>query len=208
MRPGLPIVCASLTLAPCGLAQQVPQSFPLPHPGFAPPPPGYPPWPTDLVPVIIQGDRPGLRYTIALARDGYPFAYCPYDCTLQLRPGEYWLRVHEAPGTLEGVRELTIDGPARARVTPRTEDDQSSGKTMGYIGVGLLAGGVVAMLWGVGEAVNGNDERATWLLVLGLGGVAAGSVLTPIGFVRAGRSAPVVEVEPLGRPKGFGRETR
>jgi hypothetical protein len=155
--------------------------------------------PRGYVPVIVRGDRPGLRYSISLEKDQRPFAYCPYDCTLHLVRGDYWLRVHEAPGIIEGQRRFEIEGPSRATVTPRTEDDRSAGKTMGYIGVGLLVGGFVATLWGIGEAVRGEDERATWLVLLGVGALTTGAVLTPIGFVRGGRVAPRVEVEPLER---------
>jgi hypothetical protein len=160
--------------------------------GWQPPPPGY-------VPVVIRGDRPGLRYSVALDKDERPFAYCPYDCTLQLAVGRYWLRVHEAPGIIDGQRRFEIEGPSEARVTPRTEEERSAGKTMGYVGVGLLVGGFVATLWGIGEAVRGDEDRATWALLLGIGGMATGAVLTPIGFVRGGRVAPRIEVEPMGK---------
>lgn len=176
-------------------------TFPQPVPGYRQPPLGWQPPPPGVVPVILAGDRPGLRFTLARDKDQPPFAYCPYDCTLALAPGEYWLTVLATPETVEGARRIEIEGPSHARVEPRTEASRSSGKSMGYIGIGLLAGGFVATLVGINQGVRGEEDNAVLLVLLGLGGIATGAVLTPIGFVRGGRSAPRVEIERLDRSR-------
>jgi hypothetical protein len=178
---------------------QPPPPAPLP-PFYAPPPPWFPMPPPGVVPVIIEGDRPGLRFSIATEKKQPPFAYCPDACTLGLYPGKYWLTVHQSRGIVEGKRAFEVEGPARARVTPRTEEEQSSGRTMGYFGVGLLAGGLASIVWGIGEATRrGSDDSAGTAILLGLGAMVTGAVLTPIGFVRGGRSAPKIEVDRLER---------
>jgi hypothetical protein len=171
----------------------------------APPPPQYPPpWPPapppGAWPVIIQGDRLGMSFSISVDKKQPPFAYCPDACTLTLYPGEYWLSVHQSRGVVPGKRAFTVDGPSRAFVTPRTEEEKSSGRTMGYAGIGLIAGGMAMMLWGIGQSLDGgrdSSDAGFTVFLIGLGGVVTGSVLTPIGFVRGGRSAPLIEVNRL-----------
>jgi hypothetical protein len=175
-----------------------PPSAPAPPP-YAAPPPGWAYPVPGAVPVQFHAKQAGLPFELSRGRDAPAFAHCPGYCALLVPPGEYWLRTLETPTTVEGKRRIKIERASRASVEARTHEDRSSGRTMGYIGVALVAAGAFAMSAGVLQlARNPEEGRGVTLILLGTAGMATGGVLTPIGFVRGFRSAPKVDVAPLG----------
>lgn len=99
------------------------------------------------------------------------------------------------------MRSVTVSGPSRILVEPRNKSDRSTGLLMGIAGIGLVVVGSVAMLSGLAQSyehdINGGGDDGRTLLLAGLVGFTAGAVLTPIGWVKFGRSAPSVEVRSL-----------
>ncbi len=158
------------------------------------PPPGY-------VPVVVEGAPEGAKYTLRLDKRSDVIVTCPGDCLVLLQPREYWLTVHETATTLTGKRNVMVDGPTRLSVQPRTKADRNTGLAMGLGGIGLIVVGAFAMLAGVAQSIDRDDDQGDTLVALGLAGFVGGAVLTPIGWVQFGRSAPQVSSQPLAPPR-------
>lgn len=153
-----------------------------------------------LVPIAIYPETP-VRLELQLPDSRQPVALCQGACTAYLPPGKYRLEVHAGSETRAGGRVVNVPGPSALFVKPRTEGMRTSGLTLGIAGSALLVGGMVLLATALDDGYDGdrdNDRRGT-LLPLGLGAVVVGLVLTPIGWVRFGKSLrPAVDVEPLG----------
>lgn len=140
-------------------------------------------------PVIIEGEPPQARYVLGY-EGAPPFAQCLGACAFQGYPAEYRLAV-SGQGLREGSRTFELTGPSRVVVEPRTEDQRSAGLVLGLVGVSLVAAGATLML------AQDSSRGEGGVLLLGLVTFATGAVLTPVGFVRYGRSSPGISVEPL-----------
>jgi hypothetical protein len=150
------------------------------------------------VPVVLESSQPGPSVSLYLDRKcEQPVAYCPNRCLVYVPPRKYWLEVGESQETLAGRRNVNIDGPSRLVVDPRAKSERSMGLVMGVTGIALLVTGTVVMLGALesSDHPDGNDDIN--LVALGFVGFTAGAILTPIGWVRYGRSAPGVQTEPL-----------
>ncbi len=191
-------------------------SPPAAAPGYAPgqPPPGWAPqyapqpyWPPPgYVPVVITGDPSPLTVSLSYDKKSPAIVQCGGDCTVYVPPREYWITVEESPETVGGKRSIEVNGPTRLEVEPRTKSSRSTGLAMGIGGIGLLVVGTVAMMAGLVQSIDNsvdsdggrrNNDDGTSLLLLGLAGFTAGAVLTPVGWVKFGRSAPGVNVQAL-----------
>jgi hypothetical protein len=142
--------------------------------------------------VVIRGQRPWLRITLAEDDASLPFVRCRGDCTVFVHPSDYWLTVGATADLPEGSRRIEIEGPTELRVTPREERARSGG--LGLAGVMSLGGG--AGLIAV-AALSENNENRGGVLALGLVSMATGLVLTIIAIARGRTSAPDVEARPL-----------
>ena len=192
--PPAPSAPAPSTPAPSATpVQPAPGGYLRPYSPY--PPPGY-------VPLVLEGSQPGLSFTLSLDRKAErPVVRCPDRCLVYVTPNEYWLSVGESSDTLAGRRKVSVDGPSRLVVDPRTKSARSTGLTLGVSGIVLLFVGSIALLAGIGESLDENSESGSNLAVLGLGGMVAGAILTPIGWVQFGRSAPGVQNEQLMRAR-------
>lgn len=162
------------------------------HAQIAPPPWYPPPPPYGSVPVVIQGDRPGLRFTLSRSERLPPFARCRGDCTVFVMPREYWLTVGATRDTFQGSRMVEVDRPRRILVMPASRGGGRGG-TLGIVGFSLLAGGVGAIGYGL---LSSADETGTWV-VAGAGAVAAGLVISIVAGSRSEPSDPKIRIEPL-----------
>jgi hypothetical protein len=154
--------------------------------------------------LVITGDPSPLTVSLSYDKKSAPIVQCGGDCTVYVPPREYWITVEETGETIKGKRSIEVNGPTRLEVEPRSKSGRSTGLAMGIGGIGLIVVGTVAMMAGLvqsfdhsvdGEPRGGDD--GTSLLLLGLAGFTAGAVLTPIGWVKYGRSAPGVNVQAL-----------
>lgn len=147
-----------------------------------------------LLPVAINSEQPQARFSFYLQGQGpshTPASACEGPCRLQLRPGGYSLKV-EGPGLVTGTERIYIAGPTQLNVEGRTTSERSTGLTLGIVGLGLLATGFTFAV-----AAQSEDETKSGLLFLGIGGMIAGAVLTPIGWIKYGRSSPTVTASSL-----------
>ena len=152
----------------------------------AQPPPG-------AVPVVVVGEQPMLRLTLATEEDAPPFARCHGACTVFLYPSDYWLTVGATSETAEGTRRVKIEGPTELRVTPREE--RPAGGTLGFVGACLAGGGIG--LFAVGLAGSGDGEGGAGFMVLGLLSAVTGLVLGIASATGSDNAAPDVESRPL-----------
>ncbi len=155
-----------------------------------------------LVPIAIYPETP-VRLELQMPDTRQPVALCQGACTAYLPPGKYRLAVHAGSDTRAGNRVVNVPGPSALFVKPRSEGMRTSGLALGIAGSALLVGGMVLLATTLqddydGDGYRDDNHRAT-LVPLGLGAVVVGLVLTPIGWVRFGKSLrPAVDVEPLG----------
>ncbi len=157
------------------------------------------------MPVVLEGSEPGLSFSLyADKKLEKPVVRCPDRCLVYVPPQKYWLSVSEGSETLAGRRQVNVDGPSRLVVEPRSKSDRSTGLAMGIGGIALVVVGSVAMLAGAIQSIDNVDNPDNHsndggnLVALGLAGFVAGAILTPIGWVQFGRSAPGVQTEALG----------
>jgi hypothetical protein len=156
--------------------------------------------PPGVVPIAIYPETP-VRLELQMPDSRRPVALCQGACTAYLPPGKYRLEVHPGLDTRAGARTVNIPGPSALFVKPRSESMRSSGLTMAVAGSALLLGGMVMLTSALRDEWDGDGDssRHDTLVPLGLGAIVVGLVLTPIGWVRFGKSLrPAVEVEPLG----------
>ncbi len=156
-----------------------------------------------MFPVVLIGSRSDAVYLVGYAdreRDVTypPFAQCLGSCQLYAPPAKYAVEVR-GKNVREGKRTFELKEPSKVTVTPRDDSDRTAGLAMGVIGIVMIAGGLVLLA----TTAENNDGGGADNLVpgspgmLGLAILAGGAVLTPIGFVRYGATAPTVKVEPL-----------
>ena len=153
-----------------------------------------------LVPIAIYPETP-VRLELQMPDTRQPVALCAGACTAYLPPGKYRLEVHPAGETRGGARVVNIPGPSSLFVTPRSEGMRTSGLTLGITGSALLVGGMVLLATALSDdwdADGRSSRRNDALVPLGVGAVVVGLVLTPIGWIRFGKSLrPAVDVQPL-----------
>jgi hypothetical protein len=151
------------------------------------------------VPVAIYPERP-VRLELQMPDSRLPVALCQGACTAYVPPGKYRLEVHPGLDTRAGARTVNIPGPSALFVKPRTEGMRSSGLALGVTGSALVMFGFVTLVTTLDDGPNpDHDDRNQVLVPMALVGLVVGLVLTPIGWVRFGKSLrPAVEVEPLG----------
>jgi hypothetical protein len=168
------------------------------------PPPGY-------VPLVLQGAVPGMSYEIAPdGKNTAPIAGCPTDCMVYVPPGKYRITVGETLDTRSGKRVVDVFLPTRAFVEPRTKSDKETGLIMGIGGSALVVTGIVGLVVSLtanthcpdgfsSGSTSTNRCKTEWTTgaTLSLLAMIAGCVLTPIGWVQFGRSAPTVTSSPL-----------
>jgi len=133
--------------------------------------------------------HPGNESTIFFCRSQLCVAYLPI--------GEYEVYVSPTPDYAEGKRRVKIEQPTQLKIEPRDASAQTTGLAMGVGGTVLAIAGFTTLLIGASRACDDTsctDERDT-LLWLSLGGLIAGAILTPIGWVRFAKSfRPGVQV--------------
>lgn len=118
---------------------------------------------------------------------------------LPLFEGDYFLKIDETKNFIGGKRRFEVHAPSEVSIEPRTYDDRATGQLMGGIGIGLVVLGAVGMV-AAGLPVDGerrDDGGEQALFAVSFFGFIGGAVLTPIGWIEAGRSAPVLSVTPL-----------
>ncbi len=150
------------------------------------------------VPVAIYPERP-VRLELQMPDTRLPVALCQSACTAYVPPGKYRLFVHPGFETRAGGRVVNVPGPSALFVKPRTEGMHTGGLAMGVTGSALVMFGFVTLLTTLDNPQPDHDDRNQVLVPMALVGLVVGLVLTPIGWVRFGKSLrPAVEVEPLG----------
>jgi hypothetical protein len=194
-------VVASL-LAPSLAFAQAPPPQPQPY-AVAPtqPPPGY-------VPLLLQGATPGMSYQLTPdVKNATPIAGCPGDCVVYVPPGKYRLTVGETADTRSGRRTIEVYLPTRAFVEPRTKSEKETGLIMGIAGSAMFVGGLIGLVVSLTantdcsntSSIDGRRCKTEWTngATVSLLTLIAGAVLSPIGWVQFGRSAPAVTSTPL-----------
>jgi hypothetical protein len=156
--------------------------------------------------VLVRGTAPELRVDLLArwARVGRdePVASCWTPCDLELPRATYKLRVHETADFLDGYRTVDIDEPAVVSVHPGSRSTRTVGLILGIAGpVAAVIGGSMSLIaMGHDSEPSDGSVRAT-LAYTGLGLVAAGIIVTPIGWiVFATAGTPGVTVTPGHAP--------
>ncbi|MBK7578768.1 MAG: hypothetical protein IPI67_01065 [Myxococcales bacterium] len=150
---------------------------------------------------MFRAEDPALSFSLTRDKDGRPIARCDAECVVPLVTGKYFLQIEDSARFVRGRRRFEVSEPSEIGIEPRTHAQQSGGVVMGSVGIGLLVAGIAGMLAGgipLGHGSEDRDGAKQSLFLLGLLGFAGGAVLTPIGWVRAGRSGPALTVTPLG----------
>lgn len=154
--------------------------------------------PPGAVPIAIYPKTP-VRLELQMPDSRRPVALCQGACTAYLPPGRYRLEVHPGYETRGGARVVNVPGPSALFVTPRSEGMRTSGLAMGVAGSALVMFGFVTLVTTLDDPHHENDDRNQVLVPMALVGLVVGLVLTPIGWVRFGKSLrPAVDVQPLG----------
>jgi len=137
-------------------------------------------------PVLVQlagGEEP-LSFRLSYRGQDQIVGACPAQCSVLLWPGKYTLRATDARGR-ESEGPLTVDGPRLFVATQPSVGARSAGLTLGIIGI-VAAGlglGIVVLECG-GDSGNSCDTgQARAVAAAGLLTLAAGAVMTPVGWV-------------------------
>ncbi len=156
--------------------------------------------PYGTFPVVFRANAPSVEFSLSREKDSPAFAQCSGECVVPLASGKYWLSVRESEVVVGGRRRIEVKEPSELSIEPRTHDDRRSGQVMGYIGIGLAVAGIAAMVATLSDATGESKSKdgASAGFALGFGAFIGGAILTPLGWVRAGRSAPQVKATPIG----------
>lgn len=196
-----------LALSPRAVAQEWETGPPDPAetPEPAPPPPPEPPAaplqlqpplpPPGFVPIVMHGSSPGVVVSLSLEKKGAPLFRCVGQCLSYVAPREYFVAVEASDEHVGGRRKVSVSGPTELWVTPRSQSTRNTGLGLGVGGIVAMAGGALLAVAGLQRELEGREGGT--LITLGLTGMIGGAVLTPIGWVMFGRSAPAVESRPL-----------
>jgi hypothetical protein len=145
-----------------------------------------------FMPVMVSGEHPQAYYSLEpvdpwIPRQAGP---CVGGCIYTLMPAEYRLGV-AGPGLVEGSRKIQLLGPARVYVEPRTQGQRTAGLVIAIIGTAAAATGFLLLT--AADSLDSNETRDNATLT-GILLLLGGAIMTPIGWVKFGRSAPRVEV--------------
>jgi hypothetical protein len=151
-----------------------------------------------VVPIWITSEARGPTYELRLPGSESTVFFCrSQTCAAYVPSGEYEVYVSPTGDYAEGKRRVKIEKPSQLVIEPRDASAHTTGLVMGIGGTVLAVMGFTTLLVAANkpcDATSCDDERAT-LIWLGLGGLIAGAVLTPIGWVRFGKSfRPGVQV--------------
>lgn len=198
----------ALALAPQAVAQEWETSEPEPAetPEPAPPPPAPPAPPAPVaapsplpppgfVPVVVHASSSDTVLSLSLEKKGAPLFRCVGQCLSYVAPREYFVAVEASDEHVGGRRKVSVSGPTELWVTPRSQSTRNTGLGLGIGGIVAMAGGALLAVAGLQRELEGREGGT--LITLGLSGMVGGAVLTPIGWVMFGRSAPAVESRPL-----------
>lgn len=154
--------------------------------------------PPGVVPVAIYPETP-VRLELQMPDTRQPVALCQGACTAYVPPGKYRVFVHPGFETRAGGRVVNVPGPSTLFVKPRSEGMYTSSLAMGITGSALVLFGFATLVTALDDPHHENDDRNQVLVPMALVGLVVGLVLTPIGWVRFGKSLrPAVEVDALG----------
>lgn len=145
-----------------------------------------------FMPVMVSGEHPHAHYSLEpvdpwIPRQAGP---CVGGCIYTLMPAEYRLSV-AGPGLVEGSRKIQLLGPSRVVVEPRSQGQRTAGLVIAIIGTAAAATGFLMLTAADSMGSNETQDNAT---LTGLLLLVGGAIMTPIGWVKFGRSAPRVEV--------------
>jgi len=153
--------------------------------------------PPGVVPIAIYPEKP-VRLELQIPETGQPVAFCQGPCTAYLPPAKYRLYVHPGPDTRAGGRVVHVPGPSALLVKPRSEGSYTGGLAMGIAGSAMILLGGATIVTTLDRTSSEDDDRNQVLVPMAFVAILAGLVLTPIGWVRFGKSLrPAVNVEPL-----------
>jgi hypothetical protein len=137
-------------------------------------------------------------YTLRREEDEVTVLPCPAgDCVAWLPRGKYLVHVSATDDYAGGERRVNLTQDSTLRVQPRNASDGSVGLGMGIGGVVLFFGGISLLI--AASERNCRDvscDSQEDFIVLGLAGLIGGAILTPLGWVKYGKSfRPAVEVQ-------------
>lgn len=159
----------------------------------------------ERVVLTLRSREPDLVYSVHLPESEAALAACDGDCRMEMPAGRYRIQVTGSPDSdvHQSSQFVTVTHDTTLDVDPARRSRRTSGLAMGITGTALLPVGFTVLLLGlVGEAFDdgfcpvsepdcaeqsGSDpvNAAVWV---GLGMVGAGTVLTPVGWVRFARN--------------------
>ena len=147
-----------------------------------------------FMPVMVSGEHPQAHYSLEPVDPWIPrqTGPCVGGCIYTLMPAEYRLSV-TGPGLVEGSRKIELLEPSRVYVEPRTQGQRTTGLVIAIIGTAAAATGF--LLLSAADSLDSNDTRDNAQLT-GLLLLVGGAIMTPIGWVKFGRSAPRTEIVP------------
>jgi hypothetical protein len=183
---------------------------------IAPPPPSVlPPLPLPSSPpdpragVELTGNDPRLRFEIySLAKGAkrdVPIHACANPCRVLLERGEYRVRVSGGQQQITADRKIEVTGDGSWRFSLPDRKGRSSALALAITGTALLPVGLIvafvsaSSVTACGHGCDGTDrpnEAASTGVVVGLGMMVVGAVLTPIGWVQFARNRKPKMEEP------------
>jgi len=146
------------------------------------PAPGY--FPVQPVLVQLSGGEVPLSFRLSYRGPEQIVAECPGQCSVLVWPGQYTLRAFDASGR-ESKGALTVDGPRLFVATPPSTRARSAGLALGIVGIVVAGLGLVIVVLECGgdSGASCDTGQARLVATAGLLTLAAGAVMTPIGWV-------------------------
>jgi hypothetical protein len=143
---------------------------------------------------------------------------CATDCQLYVAPGAYQLRLEEGGGKYS-VKSIEINAPKSISLGPLDRKAANAGLTLGITGTVAAGAGLIMLGWAAMSQMG--ENQPSWeptVAQVGLVGLVAGAVATPIGWrmfaanrkmkleerdLLTQQSAPLIVVAVLPTPGGL-----
>lgn len=143
----------------------------------------------------VQAIDSTQQFDVSIDNGNRAIARCVGQCALGLPEGRYNLQLYDKQGHALRGASFEVNGPGWLRFAPANTDLATAGAVMGSVGGVLLGVGSVLLM--DSTCINECDHDRTGEARLAVAALAAGAVMTPIGwYLFAHYLRPRVETSP------------
>jgi hypothetical protein len=126
----------------------------------------------------------------AEGNDERPLFSCQTPCRVRIYPGKYRFHVRGGPEKIEADSVVDVERSQRLTFSLPKQSDKTAGLVMAITGTALIptglavawAGAMASACWDC-EAGTHNDQSTSAAVYVGLGMMAVGAILTPVGWI-------------------------